>query len=166
MPLDAESIAFGRWKHCSWRPKVMLRQSETIALGASPDSSVANGGFAPLCGAAATLVAALKTPVASERRGATHLALSAPSGARLCRFQSAAGKEGGDRGEARGGSDEGSTATEEVARGEGVQSVKSNRINGCGKRRRKNLRNQCHLWERQCKQKSATGCAAILKNCW
>ena len=140
MLLDAGSIAFGSWKHCSWRPKVMLRQSETIALGASPDPS--------------------------ERRGATHLALSAPSGARLCRFQSAAGKEGGDRGEARGGSDEGSTATEEVARGEGVQSVKSNRINGCGKRRRKNLRNQCHLWERQCKQKSATGCAAILKNCW
>ena len=32
----------------------------------SPDSSVANGGFAPLCGAAATSVAALKTPVASE----------------------------------------------------------------------------------------------------
>ena len=31
-----------------------------------PDSSVANGGFAPLCGAAATSVAALKTPVASE----------------------------------------------------------------------------------------------------
>ena len=31
--------------------------------------SVANGGFAPLCGAAATPVAALKTPVASEGRG-------------------------------------------------------------------------------------------------
>ena len=31
--------------------------------------SVANGGFAPLCGAAATLVAALKTPVA-RREGA------------------------------------------------------------------------------------------------
>ena len=32
----------------------------------SPNSSVANGGFAPLCGAAATSVAALKPPVASE----------------------------------------------------------------------------------------------------
>ena len=32
----------------------------------SPDSSVANEEFAPLCGAAATSVAALKTPVASE----------------------------------------------------------------------------------------------------
>ena len=39
------------------------------AKGASPDPApVANGGFAPLCGAAATPVAALKTPVA-ERRG-------------------------------------------------------------------------------------------------
>ena len=32
----------------------------------SPSSPVANEGFAPLCGAAATPVAALKTPVASE----------------------------------------------------------------------------------------------------
>ena len=32
----------------------------------SPSSSVANGGFAPLCGAAATSVAALKSSVANE----------------------------------------------------------------------------------------------------
>ena len=32
----------------------------------SPSSSVANEGFAPLCGAAAISMAALKTPVASE----------------------------------------------------------------------------------------------------
>ena len=32
----------------------------------SPSSSVANEGFAPLCGAAAIPMAALKTPVASE----------------------------------------------------------------------------------------------------
>ena len=31
-----------------------------------PSSSVANEGFAPLCGAAAISMAALKTPVASE----------------------------------------------------------------------------------------------------
>ena len=34
-----------------------------------PSSSVANEGFAPLCGAAATPVAALKTPVASRGEG-------------------------------------------------------------------------------------------------
>ena len=36
-----------------------------------PGHSVANEGFAPLCGAAAISMAALKAPVASERRGAT-----------------------------------------------------------------------------------------------
>ena len=35
----------------------------------TPNSSVANGGFAPLRGAAATPVAALKTPVASREGG-------------------------------------------------------------------------------------------------
>ena len=35
----------------------------------TPNSSVANGGFAPLGGAAATPVAALKTPVASREGG-------------------------------------------------------------------------------------------------
>ena len=35
----------------------------------TPSSSVANEGFAPLCGAAATPVAALKTPVASRGEG-------------------------------------------------------------------------------------------------
>ena len=53
--------------------------------GAPHSSSVANEGFAPLCGAAATPVAALKTPVAPE--GATNAssadtnAIEAPTGA-------------------------------------------------------------------------------------
>ena len=47
----------------------------------SPDSSVANGGFAPLCGAAATSVAALKTPVASEG-GESRASVVAPRGGR------------------------------------------------------------------------------------
>jgi len=51
----------------------ILRQNKYVAytyIGrASPNSSVANGGFAPLRGAAATPVAALKTPVASREGG-------------------------------------------------------------------------------------------------
>ena len=51
----------------------ILRQNPNVAytyIGrASPNSSVANGGFAPLRGAAATPVAALKTPVASREGG-------------------------------------------------------------------------------------------------
>jgi hypothetical protein len=47
----------------------ILRQNKYVAytyIGrASPNSSVANEGFAPLCGAAAISMAALKTPVAS-----------------------------------------------------------------------------------------------------
>ena len=42
-------------------PTSVMTKSKT-----SPDSSVANEGFAPLCGAAAILMAAPKTPVASE----------------------------------------------------------------------------------------------------
>ena len=42
----------------------------SIATTPSPPS-VANGGFAPLCGAAATPVAALKAPVASPEEGTT-----------------------------------------------------------------------------------------------
>ena len=43
----------------------------SIATTPNPSPSVANEGFAPLCGAAAISMAALKTPVASKRRGAT-----------------------------------------------------------------------------------------------
>ena len=59
--------------------------------GASPDlAPVANGGFAPLCGAAATPVAALKTPVAKGEPRTTrnhiqpiHLLISPDIGAKV-----------------------------------------------------------------------------------
>ena len=51
-----------------------------LATTPSPSSSVANGGFAPLCGAATTLVVALKTPVAPEE-GTT---LGAPQATIFC----------------------------------------------------------------------------------
>ena len=51
----------------------ILKQNPNVAytyIGRpTPNSSVANGGFAPLRGAAATPVAALKTPVASREGG-------------------------------------------------------------------------------------------------
>ena len=44
----------------------------TVFFSTTPSPpSVANGGFAPLCGAAATPVAALKAPVASQEEGTT-----------------------------------------------------------------------------------------------
>ena len=44
----------------------------TVFFSTTPNPpSVANGGFAPLCGAAATPVAALKAPVASQEEGTT-----------------------------------------------------------------------------------------------
>ena len=49
----------------------MAEWQQILKIGTSPDpASVANGGFAPLCGAAAIPMAALKAPVA-KKRGAT-----------------------------------------------------------------------------------------------
>ena len=51
---------------------MIINVAPQASIATTPDPpSVANGGFAPLCGAAATPVAALKAPVASQEEGTT-----------------------------------------------------------------------------------------------
>ena len=51
---------------------MIINVAPQATIATTPDPpSVANGGFAPLCGAAATPVAALKAPVASPEEGTT-----------------------------------------------------------------------------------------------
>ena len=64
--------------------RIVLRHNvitKRVEYRAPLSSSVANEGFAPLCGAAATSVAALKTPVAPEGDTIASWSIEAPSGA-------------------------------------------------------------------------------------
>ena len=62
--LDYAKVIFDILKQNKWVDKVIIERRRP-----TPNSSVANEGFAPLGGAAATPVAALKTPVASREGG-------------------------------------------------------------------------------------------------
>jgi len=77
----------------------ILRQNKYVAytyIGrASPRSSVANEGFAPLCGAAATPVAALKSSVANEGFAPLCGAAATPVAALKTPVAPVASREGG-----------------------------------------------------------------------
>ncbi len=62
--LDYAKVIFDILRQNKYVDKVLIERKRP-----TPNSSVANGGFAPLRGAAATPVAALKTPVASRKGG-------------------------------------------------------------------------------------------------